>query len=453
MVLLTEQEWTARMKKKEPQDTSPGKKGAGSSSSPKKQRRGKRGGQGCSGEGSSGKDGGAPAASRDRSSVRCFNCDNYGHYAKECRKPRRERRQEAHVAEAQEEPVLLLATASAMVTTAAPGTIVLDEPHAQLHVGRHEQLSPDRWFLDTGASNHMSGRREFFTDLDDTVRFGDGSVIDICGFGDVTLECYNGAHRIVSGVYYIPKLKSNLISLGQLDENDCAIHIEDGVMTIRDRARALVAKVTRTEGRSYLLDLKVAQPVCLAASCEEVPWLWHARYGHLNFGSLRRLAQGAMVRGLPDIEQVDRICNCCQIAKQRRAPFPSEAKYRATEPLELVHGDLCGPISPATPGGKRHLLLLVDDMSRYMWVVLLGTKDQAPAAIRDIQAKVKLECGRKLKVLRTDRGGGVNSPRLNLVSTAQGMACDVTSPRPIRRSRMVLLNGEIRRSWQWRGVC
>jgi hypothetical protein len=285
LVLLSEQEWTARMKNKEPQ---------------KKQWHGKRGGQGGSGEGGSSKDGGAPAALHDKSIVCCFNCDNYGHYAKECRKLRRERRQEAHVAEAQEESVLLLMTASAMVTTAAPGTIVLDEPHAQLQVGHHEELSPDRWFLDTGASNHMSGRREFFTDLDDSVRgvvcFGDGSVINICGFGDVTLECYNGAHRIVFGVYYIPKLKSNLISLSQLNENGCVIHIEDGVMTIRDRARALVAKVLRTEGRSYLLDLKVAQPVCLAASCVEVSWLWHARYGHLNFGSLRRLAQGAMVR-------------------------------------------------------------------------------------------------------------------------------------------------------------
>lgn len=79
---------------------------------------------------------------------------------------------------------------------------------AQLHFGRREELSPDLWYLDTGTSNHMSVREEFFTDHDYTVRgvvrFGNGSIIDVCGFGDVTLECNNGAHRTVSMVYYIP---------------------------------------------------------------------------------------------------------------------------------------------------------------------------------------------------------------------------------------------------------
>jgi hypothetical protein len=51
-------------------------------------------------------------------------------------------------------------------------------------------------------------------------------------------------------------------------------------------------------------------------------------------------------------------------------------------PLELVHGDLCGPISPATPAGNRYFLLLVDDYSRFMWVKLLRTKDEAVDAIR-----------------------------------------------------------------------
>lgn len=68
--------------------------------------------------------------------------------------------------------------------------------------------------------------------------------------------------------------------------------------------------------------------------------------------------------------------------KQRRASFPQTAKFRATKKLELVHGDLCGPISPPTPGGKRYFLLLVDDHSRYIWLTLLASKDEAEAAIK-----------------------------------------------------------------------
>jgi transposase InsO family protein len=70
-----------------------------------------------------------------------------------------------------------------------------------------------------------------------------------------------------------------------------------------------------------------------------------------------------------------------------------------------MHGDLCGSVTPATPRGRCYFLLLVDDLSRYMWVVVLGSKGEATNAIRRAQATAEVECGRKLRVLRTDNGG------------------------------------------------
>src|SRR4051812_11051087 len=103
-----------------------------------------------------------------------------------------------------------------------------------------------------------------------------------------------------------------------------------------------------------------------------------------------------MVRGMPLIEQVDQLCDTCLAGKQRRASFAQRAKYRAVERLELVHGDLCGPITPATPSGKKYFLLLVDDATRYMWLVLLASKDEAAVAIQRIQASAESESGSKL---------------------------------------------------------
>jgi IS30 family transposase len=77
--------------------------------------------------------------------------------------------------------------------------------------------------------------------------------------------------------------------------------------------------------------------------------------------------------------------------------------------MELWHGDLCGPISPATPAGKEYFLLLVDDYSRHMWIMLLQSKDEALAVIRKVQVAAELEKNLKLKALRTDRGGEFNS--------------------------------------------
>jgi hypothetical protein len=90
-------------------------------------------------------------------------------------------------------------------------------------------------------------------------------------------------------------------------------------------------------------------------------------------------------------------------------PFPSRANYRADEPLELVHGDLCGPIKLATPDGKTMFFVLVDNQSRYMWITLLKSNSDALAMIKQVQAEAEAECSKKLRVLHTDRGGEFTS--------------------------------------------
>ena len=94
--------------------------------------------------------------------------------------------------------------------------------------------------------------------------------------------------------------------------------------------------------------------------------MWHARFGHLSFDALGRLKK--MVRGLPHIKHGGELCDSSLAGKQRRLPFPKVTKYRAKDVFELIHDDLYGPITPATNGGRRYFLLLVDDCSRYIWL-------------------------------------------------------------------------------------
>jgi hypothetical protein len=206
-------------------------------------------------------------------------------------------------------------------------------------------------------------------------------VIDIQGRGTVVFKCKNGDHRSLDAVYFILKLRKNIVSIGRLDARGYDAHIWGGVFTLRDPEGLLLAKVYRDNSYLYVLKLNIASPVCLAASGGETAWRWHARFGHLNFQALWRLAQANMVRGLPHIDHMDQLCDGCLAGKQRHAPFPEEATFSAQEALELVHGDLCGPISPATPGGRKYFLLLVDDMSRYMWIRLISGKHEAAAAV------------------------------------------------------------------------
>jgi hypothetical protein len=93
-----------------------------------------------------------------------------------------------------------------------------------------------------------------------------------------------------------------------------------------------------------------------------------------------------------------------------------------------VHRDLCGPVTPTTPGGRRYFLLLVDDLSRYMWVVILGSKEEAADAIRRAQAAAEAECSRKLRVLRTDNSGEFTVAEFALYCADEGVQHHYSMP-------------------------
>ncbi|WVZ78040.1 hypothetical protein U9M48_025815, partial [Paspalum notatum var. saurae] len=351
------------------------------------------------GDARGGAQGGAAGNQKPARDDPCRNCGKLGHSAKECRQPRRG---QAHVAQVEEEePALLLAHASIeplLATSAAANLLHLDEPKAHAFLGDDSSNDKiDGWCLDTGTKHHMTGRREFFTVLDSTVRgsikFGDASGVEIKGVGSVFFTTASGEHRLLTGVYYIPTLRNSIISLGQLDENGSRVVIKSGVLRIWDHHCRLLAKVTRGTNRLYVLNMQVAQPLCIAARRDDEAWQWHERFGHLHYEALKRLSANEI------------LCDVCVLTKQRRLPFPHQSSFRAKERLELVHGDLCGPVTPATPGGRRYFLLLVDDLSRYMWVMVLGSEGEAADAIRRVQAAAEAECGCKLRVLRTDNGG------------------------------------------------
>nr|GEX91091.1 zinc finger, CCHC-type [Tanacetum cinerariifolium] len=104
------------------------------------------------------------------------------------------------------------------------------------------------WYLDNEASNHMTGVREHFKELDEKVsgkvRFGDGSYIEIKGKGSILIECDDEKQRIISHIYYILDLKSNLLSLGQFTEIGCKVVIEDDELRIYDMDNKIFMKDT-----------------------------------------------------------------------------------------------------------------------------------------------------------------------------------------------------------------
>ena len=120
------------------------------------------------------------------------------------------------------------------------------------------------------------------------------------------------------------------------------------------------------------------------------------------------------------------------------------ANYRAKKGLDLVHADLYGQIRPKTPGGKSYFMLIVDDFSRFMWVELLTTKDEAFKCFKRVKALAETERVLKLRAFRSDRGGEFNSIEFKEYCDEHGIKHFTTAPYTPqqngvveRRNRMV----------------
>ena len=102
------------------------------------------------------------------------------------------------------------------------------------------------------------------------------------------------------------------------------------------------------------------------------------------------MIRGNLVTGLPQFRNPDEKCDHCIAGKHSRKPF-STSTHRASNVLELIHMDICGPINPHTLGGKRYFFLIVDDFSRCMWIALLKEKSEAFEQFKKFESLVKVE--------------------------------------------------------------
>lgn len=107
---------------------------------------------------------------------------------------------------------------------------------------------------------------------------------------------------------------------------------------------------------------------------EDLDQLWHRRLGHVNNKSLRTMQFRRMVEGLPRIAEASKSCEVCNLGKQKRENMSKKSLWKACARLELIHVDLCGPINPISPSGKRYVMVIIDDMSRKGWVYFLENK-------------------------------------------------------------------------------
>jgi transposase InsO family protein len=108
-------------------------------------------------------------------------------------------------------------------------------------------------------------------------------------------------------------------------------------------------------------------------------------------------------------------------------PIPKKSTWRATQKLELIHTDICGPITPTSNSNKRYILLFIDDYNRKAWVYFLVEKSKAFNFFKCFKFMVEKETWLFVKCLRTDRGGEFISNKFNDFCKHSGIKRQLTT--------------------------
>nr|GFC70378.1 integrase, catalytic region, zinc finger, CCHC-type, peptidase aspartic, catalytic [Tanacetum cinerariifolium] len=146
-----------------------------------------------------------------------------------------------------------------------------------------------------------------------------------------------------------------------------------------------------------------ASPICLMARASSTKsWLWHQRLSHLNFDTINDLARNDLVAGLPKFKYHKE--HLCPSLKSKRASHPPKLVPNSRQRLNLLHMDLCGPMRIASINGKRYILVIVDDYSRYTWVHFLRSKDEAQEVIITFLKRITVLLQSPVIIIRTDNG-------------------------------------------------
>uniref|UniRef100_A0A8D8G220 Copia protein n=1 Tax=Culex pipiens TaxID=7175 RepID=A0A8D8G220_CULPI len=217
------------------------------------------------------------------------------------------------------------------------------------------------WIIDSGCTDHMVNDSSLFL-AEQTLKSSypvslaeEGQAIAATKVGFISAMSYvQGKEYLceVSDVLYAPGLRHNLLSVSRLEKAGFSVVFRNGVVELLD-GNTIFAVGKRTQDLYELsFTLNRVEANSIQANVDR-NILWHRRLAHLGIKSVRDLARRQMAKGIDSsITDSAELCEACIMGKHSRPPFRSR-ESRASRPLERVHTDVCGPITPATWDGKR----------------------------------------------------------------------------------------------------
>ena len=296
-------------------------------------------------------------------------------------------------------------------TTAFPST-----PFPAIHL---EELP---FVLDMGATCHISPERSDFQDIQTIyphpIKGLGGASVHAVGMGTIQLDVGNGQHLTLHNALFALSCSVRLISVGSLNRDSKTIScFDENVCWVLNKqtGAVIVRGAILTTCNLYLISPfaprivpNSSHPTDTSLYASRVPDIetWHRRLGHCNTRTIIDMAWNNPVKGMPiNLSAIPPRCEHCILGKQACTPvLKMREGLKATQQLERVFIDLCGPMSVTSKHGHLYAMNIIDDYSSYVWTIPLKNKGNAVEALQVWHRIVENQCGERLKIIVTDNG-------------------------------------------------
>jgi transposase InsO family protein len=292
------------------------------------------------------------------------------------------------------------------------------------------QLKQD-WLLDSGATSHMCNDRNFLQNFTSStskpIYVANNDQIPSDGSGTAVLPLSNGDTCTLSNVLHVPNIASNLLSVSNLVREGHVIVFSQRGATVLRRENCKVSGQVVATASNYknLYKLDLANIANLTNQCLPTALLWHRRLGHLNVKAVNILKNRQI--GVTFSDKLAKTCVPCIQGKLTKRPF-TPSKRETSCKLEVIHSDLCGPMSTHSFGGALYLLTFTDNFSRKTFGYLLKSKSEVFMKFIDFKNLVENQTGLKIKALRSDGGGEYVNQQMSNFLKVNGIIHQISIP-------------------------
>lgn len=300
--------------------------------------------------------------------------------------------------------------------------------------------STTTWFIDSGASYHATGNETLFSkgSVHRThtrkIELADGSMVEANTVGTIAgyFTTEHGEYPVrLLNVLLVPKMKVNLISVSAIQEKGYYVTFRSNVCEIARESDDETALMASKSGRCYKVILSTSDRAYASHQVGDASKLmWHARMGHVSPNVADELMKdGRMISsdahtGKDSLEN----CSACLKGKMARRSFNEAASRSAKSKLELVHSDLCGPMSSKSLGGARYFMILVDDFTRFTYVAFIKKKSDTLQEFQYFVALVLKQGYGAVQRLRTDKGTEYMNNAFKSYLKSNGIVHETSAP-------------------------